>query len=169
MRIETTTPAALARARERLKTVKGTGQVRSLTLARPYLTREEKADQAALDAEDLDFGPRPQTRADCEEGGSNAARPCPFVSCSHHLALEVTENGRGVKLNFPHLDVDQFKETCALDVADRGGATLEEVGALTNITRERARQIEVRALSKIRRLEPTFDDSPEVPRGNEID
>jgi len=39
--------------------------------------------------------------------------------------------------------------SCALDVADRGGATLEEVGALINVTRERVRQIEVMALAHL--------------------
>ena len=33
-----------------------------------------------------------------------------------------------------------------IDVADRGGLTLEEVGALTNLTRERIRQVEVSGL-----------------------
>ena len=37
-------------------------------------------------------------------------------------------------------------ETCSLDVADRGGITLEEVGAILNLTRERIRQVEVRGL-----------------------
>jgi hypothetical protein len=41
-------------------------------------------------------------------------------------------------------------ETCSLDVADRGGLTLEGIGALLNVTRERVRQIEERAPPKIR-------------------
>lgn len=32
--------------------------------------------------------PRPTTRADCEQ----EARPCPWVGCRHHLALEVAES-----------------------------------------------------------------------------
>jgi DNA-directed RNA polymerase sigma subunit (sigma70/sigma32) len=40
-------------------------------------------------------------------------------------------------------------ETCALDVADRGGATLEEVGDLLNITRERVRQMELVSLRSL--------------------
>ena len=47
-------------------------------------------------------------------------------------------------------------ETCALDVADRGGITLEEVGAILNLTRERIRQVEVRGLGKLR--EQSDDD-----------
>ena len=77
-------------------------------------------------------------------------RPCPFVSCSHHLYLDVNPASGAIKLNFPHLEVWEMKETCALDVADRGGITLEEVGEILNLTRERIRQVEVRGLGKMR-------------------
>ena len=40
-------------------------------------------------------------------------------------------------------------ETCALDVADRGGITLEEVGEIMNLTRERVRQVETAGLAKL--------------------
>jgi hypothetical protein len=88
---------------------------------------------------------RPRTRAQCE----GDARPCPFVSCKHHLFLDVSARTGAIKLNFPDLDVWDMAETCALDVADRGGATLEEVGAIMNLTRERIRQVEVKGLSKL--------------------
>ena len=55
-----------------------------------------------------------------------------------------------IKLNFPHREVWDMAETCSLDVADRGGITLEDVGAILNLTRERIRQVEVRGLVKIR-------------------
>jgi hypothetical protein len=42
-----------------------------------------------------------------------------------------------------------MSETCALDIADRGGTTLEEVGAIMNLTRERIRQVEVKGLAKM--------------------
>lgn len=45
-----------------------------------------------------------------------------------------------------------MKETCALDVADRGGTTLEDVGAIMNLTRERIRQVEVKGLAKLEAL-----------------
>ena len=44
-------------------------------------------------------------------------------------------------------------ETCALDVAERGGITLEEVGEIMNLTRERIRQLELSGLTKIQALE----------------
>lgn len=89
---------------------------------------------------------RPRTRGECVDG----PRPCPYVSCQHHLYLDVTEAG-SIKLNFPHLEVWELEETCALDVADRGGATLEDVGVIMNLTRERTRQIEVGAASQLER------------------
>jgi DNA-directed RNA polymerase sigma subunit (sigma70/sigma32) len=57
-----------------------------------------------------------------------------------------------IKLNFPDLDVWEMQETCALDVADRGGITLEEVGEILNLTRERIRQVEVKGLEKLREV-----------------
>ncbi len=79
-------------------------------------------------------------------------RPCPFVSCQHHLYLDVSARTGAIKLNFPDLEVWEMTETCALDVADRGGTTLEEVGAIMNLTRERIRQVEVKGLAKLQAL-----------------
>lgn len=88
---------------------------------------------------------RPRTRAEC----GDAPRPCPYVSCKHHLYLDVSARTGAIKLNFPDLEVWEMADTCALDVADRGGTTLEEVGAIMNLTRERIRQVEVKALAKL--------------------
>lgn len=85
---------------------------------------------------------RPRTRADCVEG----LRPCPYVTCRYNLYLDVSGKTGAIKLNFPDLEVWDMIESCALDVADRDGTTLEDVGALMNLTRERIRQVEVRAL-----------------------
>jgi hypothetical protein len=62
--------------------------------------------------------------------------------------VDVTDSG-SLKINFPDQSTSDLPSTCALDVAERGGQSLEEVGSLLNITRERARQIEVAALRKI--------------------
>lgn len=91
---------------------------------------------------------KPRQRAQCAE----AVRPCPYVSCKHHLYLDVSERTGAIKLNFPDLEVWEMNESCALDVADRGGTTLEDVGAIMNLTRERIRQVEVRALAKLEAL-----------------
>ena len=89
---------------------------------------------------------RPRLRQEC----MNMERPCLFVSCKHHLYLDVNTETGSIKFNFPDKEVWEMKETCALDVADRGGITLEEVGEILNLTRERIRQVEVKGLSKLR-------------------
>ena len=91
---------------------------------------------------------KPRTRAECIDG----PRPCPYVACKHHLYIDVSPRTGAIKLNFPDLEVWEMGESCALDVADRGGTTLEDVGAIMNLTRERIRQVEVKALAKLEAL-----------------
>ncbi len=134
------------------------GRVRSKTIAGKRLTREERRlAQLIVYPEDVD---KPETRAHCQ----GMPRPCPFVSCAHHLYLDVNPESGAIKLNFPHLEVWEMKETCALDVADKGGITLEEVGEILNLTRERIRQVEVRGLSKMREQTADEFDPPPPPR-----
>ncbi|HEX6272024.1 MAG TPA: hypothetical protein VFZ53_03255 [Polyangiaceae bacterium] len=95
----------------------------------------------ALEAE----SDRPHTRSQCVDG----PRPCPHVSCRHHLYLDVNPNTGTIKLNFPDLEVWELAFSCALDVADLGGTAIELVSELMNVTRERIRQIEMQALSRL--------------------
>jgi hypothetical protein len=95
---------------------------------------------------------RPTTREDCAQG----QRPCPFVSCKQHLYLDASARTGAIKLNFPDLEVWEMTESCALDVADRAGTTLEEVGTIMNLTRERVRQVEVQGLAKLEALQDMF-------------
>lgn len=87
---------------------------------------------------------RPLERSECIGG----ERPCPWASCRHHLYLDVKHNG-SIVVNFPWLEVAEMAETCSLDAADRGAASLETVGRLMNLTRERARQIEEAGLAQM--------------------
>lgn len=89
---------------------------------------------------------RPKVRADC----ASVPRPCPFVSCRYHLYLDVAEDG-SLRIAFPGLEPDQLAVSCALDLAEDGPRTLHEVGAILNVVKERARQLEAAALRKVRR------------------
>jgi hypothetical protein len=66
---------------------------------------------------------KPRTRVECLDG----PRPCPFVSCKHHLYIDVSPRTGAIK-------------------------PLEDVGAIMNLTRERIRQVEVKALAKLEAL-----------------
>lgn len=92
---------------------------------------------------------RPRARGGCED----VPRPCPFVSCRYHLFLDVLDTG-SLKLNFPDLEPWDLppRQSCALDVAEDSKVTLEELGRLLNLTRERARQIELIAVTRFERL-----------------
>jgi hypothetical protein len=89
-----------------------------------------------------------------------------FVSCKHHLYLDVNPETGSIKLNFPDKEIWEMDETCALDVADRGGITLEEVGTIMNLTRERIRQVETRGLLKLRAIADAEPGSPPTPPGD---
>ena len=97
--------------------------------------------------------PRPATRGECMPGGPNEHRPCPFVGCKYNLYLEVVPETGTLRITRPdRAPWDMPPEaSCALDIADRGGLTLEEVGDITNVVRERIRQIEVHALLQLKR------------------
>src|SRR6184192_2261012 len=105
---------------------------------------------------------RPKSRADCGTG----PRPCPYVSCKFNLYVDVNPRTGSVKMNFPDKELWELADTCALDVADRGGITLEEVGVIMNLTRERVRQLETRGLTKLRVI---ADDGPRKPPPDDDD
>jgi hypothetical protein len=73
------------------------------------------------------------------------------VACKWHLALDVIPETGTLKVNFSLDELETIPDTCALDVADRGGCTLDEVGQRVNVTRERIRQIESKMLVKLYR------------------
>lgn len=131
---------------------------RAKTMSRKEMARDARRQNQAggVDPEEVALmreieRARPKTRADCVNG----PRPCLFVSCKHHLYLDVNPSTGSVKLNFPDKEIWELKYTCALDVADQGGITLEDVGQIMNLTRERIRQVEARGLLKLREAAET--------------
>jgi hypothetical protein len=148
----------------------GGGRQRSRTMSRKEIARELRKQRLSgeVDPElqavrDEIERLRPRSRAEC----GNGPRPCMFISCKHHLYLDVNPSTGSIKLNFPDREVWELDETCALDVADRGGITLEEVGTIMNLTRERIRQVETRGLLKLRAI---AEDEPRArAAGNDGD
>lgn len=150
-------PPVVEKARRQFATRLGANAAwnrRSVTIAARRLSREERR---AAKLVVHDGGDLPATRGDCADG----PRPCPLVSCRWHLYLDVNPKTGAIKLNFPDREVEDLAESCALDVADGGGATLEQVAGMLNLTRERVRQIEVAALARVRELGVGLDLSPE--------
>src|SRR5690242_13789988 len=121
-------------ARRRSKTMSRKEMARDLRRRRLTGDVDPEEDELLKTVETM----RPKTRAEC----INSPRPCLFVSCKHNLYLDVNPETGSIKLNFPDKEIWELPYTCALDVADRGGITLEEVGTIMNLTRERIRQVE---------------------------
>ena len=112
--------------------------------------------RASVTAEELALAAdRPQVRGDCAAGGPFEARPCAFVACRYNLYLDFSESGRhgSIVYNFPTSSRSRCPRTRAARStrATRGGVTLEVVGDLLNVTRERIRQLEAKALGRLQR------------------
>lgn len=73
-------------------------------------------------------------RGECEGG----ARPCSLSTCAWNTA--------SLKGGY----MTPAPGGCVLDVADQNGATLEQVAELLGCSRERVRQIEAKALKRLR-------------------
>ena len=139
---------------------------RSKTMSRKEMARDLRRRRLAGDVDDEETellrvieSQRPKTRADCVNG----PRPCQYVSCKHNLYLDVNPETGSIKLNFPDKEIWELEHTCALDVAEKGGITLEEVGAIMNLTRERIRQVETRGLMKLREAVEQDPPAPKDP------
>jgi hypothetical protein len=135
---------------------------RSKTIPRKQMLRDRRRMIAEGRLPEILEYDRPTSRSICR----SAERPCLYVSCRYHLYLDVNPNTGSIKINFPELEPWELSETCALDVAERGGVTLEEVGDIMNLTRERIRQVEVTGLEKLRDTQAsleTFLDGRELP------
>ena len=99
--------------------------------------------------------PRPRTRADCIDG----PRPCPWVACRHHLNLEVNPTG-GLRQLEAAPWTSEANPSCSLDLVDAHGTlTLEQVASILGLTRERVRQVEMKAFARVRRKNPELAES----------
>jgi hypothetical protein len=125
--------------------------------ARAYTLSIRGTDKAALARDRLLYPEavygRPLCRRDCK----NVPRPCPYVGCKYHLYLDVNEDTGSIKLNHPGIEVWEMKVSCALDVAEYGGMTLDAVGKLMNLSRERIRQLECKMAEVILELDREND------------
>lgn len=133
---------AAAKSRQKARRKRRRARPRSRTEQTKRLTKRYLADLSEPQATEQ----RPRTWGECRE----RTGPCPWVGCPAHLYLDVTACG-SVKINFPDLEPLEIEEPCVLRLAECGEMTLEEVGARMNLTRERVRQVEVRALIQLRR------------------
>lgn len=125
----------------------GQGGRGSRTISLKKIRREIKKsgpDEGLLDMEHVVGVMRPHHRMDC----ASVPRPCPFVSCRYNLYLDINDRG-SIVFNYPNLDPGEMKESCALDIAEAGDRSGEEVGFFLNISRERIRQISEEAKKKL--------------------
>lgn len=128
------------RSRRKRKVRKKTEALRRISKTQLEVARIELATESRL------FGPlppRPRTRGECEL----VKRPCPWVGCRYNLYLDVRPTG--ITFNFPDLEPFELEPSCALDVAERGQHRLEVVAEFMNLTRERIRQVEVKAKARL--------------------
>src|SRR5438067_13475603 len=85
----------VARIRRKVRSAGRDGRVRSKTIAPKRLTRDERRlSEVLVYPEDVD---RPTSRHECTQ----MHRPCPFVSCSHHLYLDANPETGATKQTFP--------------------------------------------------------------------
>jgi hypothetical protein len=121
-------------------------RARSLGIGK--LTAAELAEKSAIDSDAAllaALAARPTTRAGCAE----IPRPCPYASCRYNLAVEITDRG-AARRTFPDRETWEDPASCALDVAERGGVTLEEIGRLTNCSMQATSAMLEGALAEIR-------------------
>lgn len=101
--------------------------------------RSRKSVYSVLDVEE------PKKRGDCLPGGINSARPCRWASCQYHFLRPRTE------AEAPEGTLLEPEPLCVLDIADSGEKTLEEVAELMGLSKERIRQLEAKAIRKVKR------------------
>lgn len=90
---------------------------------------------------------RPKTRGEC----ADVPRPCPFVSCRHHLYLDVDRLGNIAEHAADPLEMEA---SCSLDVADEEEPMgLVEIGRLIGINKQLAHRISCEVSGRFRRID----------------
>lgn len=101
----------------------------------------------------------------CPEPDADGVRRCWRLACGYNRVLDVDPSSGTIRFNVspadepsdeadgvPWIDLAAERQsTCALDLAERGGMTLDEVARATGLVRERVRQLEARALDRLAR------------------
>ncbi len=101
-----------------------------------------------MNAHDVSPG-MPRTRRECPNG------PCPHVGCRYHLWTERRLDRRGAVVDLRETAVfGNVDHTCILNEIAHGPLTLEAIGGLFELSRERVRQIEADALARLRDADP---------------
>jgi hypothetical protein len=108
-----------------------------------------------------DLEPIPRTWGECQERALGTLKnPCWYLRCRYNLLLDLDPRNGSYKVTWPDLTSGAYGDeyhalpaaTCVLHEAASGGLTLEEIGQAMNLTRERVRQIETKALYALRDL-----------------
>lgn len=91
----------------------------------------------------------PRTRRECPQG------PCHHVACRFHLWTDRLLDRDGAVVDLRETAVfGNRQHTCVLREIARGPRTLEAIGSLLDVSRERVRQIEAEALARLRDADP---------------
>lgn len=106
-------------------------------------------------------------RSECPEPDAHGIRACPFVSCRHHLAIEVRVHNR-VTTIWEHpflmrdgeLQMNTGAPMCSLDVGDLADLNDMALSWVLGLSRERARQIIDDALRAMRQALGEDDGAP---------
>lgn len=93
----------------------------------------------------------PCRRSDCPP----RSEPCRRLFCRYHLWLDPVRNRRGDIVDYRETGAfGDTRHTCALRQAAHGPKTLEEIGSILDLSRERVRQIEEETLASLREGDP---------------
>ena len=92
-----------------------------------------------------------------DRGQCPTVRPCPKTSCRYHLWADDERPGRPHHGKSPPPKIKRRAQSCALDVADQGEHSTDQMGKLLDCVPERICQVEDRALAKLAAVKQVTD------------